>query len=98
MDVSPGARQRTDEEWTMTSMRAQFLAELREHVDAWHSGEMDFTTFTACRNDTWEAIEKAGPAIKSEVLRALRDQLPIARAGVPSGMTPHHDPKGLSAG
>jgi hypothetical protein len=60
----------------MTTMRAQFLAELRAYVDAWHAGEIDFATFTACREDTWDAIKKAGPAVEAEVLRVLRDQLP----------------------
>jgi len=59
-----------------TTMRAQFLATLRENADAWYAGEIDFATFTACQRDTWEAIRQAGPAIEAEVLRALRDQLP----------------------
>ena len=63
----------------MTSMRERFLAELRELVDAWHAAELDFPTFTACKEDTWDAIRKAGPAVEAEVLRALRDQLPPNR-------------------
>lgn len=62
---------------TTTSKRAQFLATLRENVDAWHEGEIDHATFTAVQRDTWDAIHLAGPSIESEVLRALRDQLPL---------------------
>ena len=36
-----------------TTMRTQFLAMLRENADAWHAGEIDFATFTACQRDTW---------------------------------------------
>ena len=67
----------------MTSMRTRFLAELRELVDAWHAAELDFPTFTACKEDTWDAIRKAGPAVEAEVLRALRDQLPTTSTGAP---------------
>jgi len=68
---------------TMTSMKERFLAELRELVDAWHAAELDFPTFTACKEDTWDAIRKAGPAVEAEVLRALRDQLPTNRRTAP---------------
>ena len=63
-----------------TTMRTQFLATLRENADAWHAGEIDFATFTACQRDTWDAIRQAGPAIEAEVLRALCDQLPTEAA------------------
>src|ERR1700759_1003583 len=38
---------------------------------------------TACKEDTWDAIRKAGPAVEAEVLRALRDQLPITSTSAP---------------
>lgn len=81
MDVHEAQGSATTEKQTMTTtMRAQFLATLRENVDAWYVGEIDFATFTACQRDTWEAIRQAGPAVESEVLRALRDQLPTEAA------------------
>jgi len=59
-----------------TSKRDMFLKELRDNMDAWHSAEIDYATFTACHRGTWQAIREAGPEVESEVMRALCDQLP----------------------
>jgi hypothetical protein len=63
----------------MADLRTRFLAQLREHVDEWHAGDIDIATFTACRDDTWEEIRAAGAAIETEVLRTLCDQLPTMK-------------------
>jgi len=68
----------------MTSLRDQFLAELRETVDEWHAGDIDFAAFTASRDATWHAIRAAGTAVEVAVLQALRDQLPTGKPGVPT--------------
>jgi hypothetical protein len=69
---------------TMTSMRDQFLNELRLTVDEWHAGDIDFATFIACRDATWNAIRQAGTSVEMAVLQAIRDQLPTGKPGVPT--------------
>jgi hypothetical protein len=68
----------------MTSMRDQFLTELRQAVDEWHAGDIDFATFIACRDATWHAIRQAGMGVEVAVLQAIRDQLPTGKPGVPT--------------
>jgi len=60
----------------MATSKETFLKELRDNMEAWHSAEIDYATFTACHRDTWHAIRQAGPEIESGVMRALCDQLP----------------------
>jgi hypothetical protein len=79
-----GARQRRNEDHEMTSMRDRFLNELRQTVDEWHAGDIDFATFIACRDATWHAIQQAGTGVEMAVLQAIRDQLPTGKPGVPT--------------
>ena len=66
----------------MTTMTMHFLAVLRANADAWQEAEIDFATFTACRQDTWEKIRRSGAEIEAQVLRVLRDQLPTSETAV----------------
>ena len=58
----------------------RFLAELGTNVDAWYAGQINYEAFGARQRATWDAIHAAGPAVAEQVLRALRDRLPPARA------------------
>jgi hypothetical protein len=61
-----------------TTRREQFLAALRENVEAWHMGLIDDATLTAVQRATWDAIHRAGEDVESDVLRTLHNQLPTA--------------------
>jgi hypothetical protein len=54
-----------------TSMTSRFVTRLRNNVEAWRAGEIDFPTFNEWQRDTWAAIRVAGPAVEAEVVCAL---------------------------
>jgi hypothetical protein len=58
----------------------RFLAELNANVDAWYAGRIDYETFGARHRAIWDAIHAAGRAVAEQVLRALRERMPPARA------------------
>ena len=62
--MSSGALVATTGKRTMTTMTMHFLAVLRANADAWQETEIDFATFTACRQDTWEKIRRSGAEIE----------------------------------
>lgn len=53
---------------------AGLLARINENVD--YADRIDMPTFDARQRAAWGAIEAAGPAVKAEVLRAIRQRLP----------------------
>jgi hypothetical protein len=59
------------EDENMGKKATQFVADLRDNVDAWYDGRIDYDAFTARQRETWEAIRGAGPAVEERVLRAL---------------------------
>ena len=59
----------------MAKKATQFVADLRNNVDAWYDGRIDYDAFTARQRTTWDAIQAAGPAVEDRVLRALRDEM-----------------------
>jgi hypothetical protein len=59
----------------MAKKATQFVADLRDNVDAWYDGRIDYDAFTARQRKTWDAIRAAGPAVEDRVLRALRDEM-----------------------
>jgi hypothetical protein len=63
-----------------TKRAMRFLATLNANVDAWYAGEIDYHAFGARQRATWDAIHAAGPVVAEQVLRALRDRVPPARA------------------
>ncbi|MBN1773598.1 MAG: hypothetical protein JXB32_20210 [Deltaproteobacteria bacterium] len=62
----------------MPKKATQFVADLRDNVDAWYDGRIDYEAFTARQRETWSAIREAGPAVEQRVHRALRDQMRLA--------------------
>jgi hypothetical protein len=63
-----------------TIKATRFLAALGDNVDAWYAGRIDHDAFGARQRATWDAIHAAGQAVEEQVLRALRDRLPLSRA------------------
>ena len=60
---------------------AGLLARINENVDDLYADRIDMPTFDARQRATWDAIEAAGPEVKAEVLRAIRQRMPAtARA------------------
>lgn len=65
---------------TTAKAATRFLADLGANVDAWYAGQISYEAFGARQRETWDAIHAAGPLVEEQVLRALRDRLPPARA------------------
>ena len=59
----------------MAKKATQFVTDLRDNVDAWYDGRIDYDAFTARQRTTWDAIRDAGPAVEERVHRALRDEM-----------------------
>jgi hypothetical protein len=57
-----------------------FMTDLSANVDAWYAGHIDYETFGARQHAIWDAIHAAGGAVAEQVVRALRERLPPARA------------------
>ena len=53
-----------------------FIADIEQNVDAYFADRIDSDTFGARQRVIWDAIEAAGPRIKTAVVRHLREQLP----------------------
>jgi hypothetical protein len=78
-------------------MTIHFLAALRANSDGWRAGEIDFATFTSCRQDTWDEIRRSGTEIEAEVLRVLRDQLPTSATATTKNSTDEQDRRRTAA-
>jgi hypothetical protein len=65
---------------TAANHATRFLVELNASVGAWYAGQIDYETFGIRQRATWDAIHAAGPVVAEQVLRAMRDRMPPARA------------------
>jgi len=63
---------------TVQRKAAGLLARINENVDDLYAGRIDMPAFDARQRATWDAIEEAGPEVKAEVLRAIRQRMPAA--------------------
>ena len=66
----------------MAKRAKEFLAALNGNVDAWYADRIDYETFGARQQLTWDAIHGAGTAVEELVLTGLREQLAAHAAGI----------------
>jgi hypothetical protein len=59
----------------MAQQAKEFLAALNANVDAWYADRIDYKTFGARQQLTWDAIRSSGTAVEELVLTGLREQL-----------------------
>lgn len=62
----------------MASKSAALISTIDANVSAWMEDRITYEDFQARQRTAWDAVDAAGPRVKSLVLRVLRDRLPAA--------------------
>ncbi|MEO7729619.1 MAG: hypothetical protein ABIY55_01500 [Kofleriaceae bacterium] len=81
MDVLTAQRAEREITMAIADVATKYLGFLRDHVEAWRAGEIDYVTFIKLQQSTWSTIRAEDAAVSATVVHALLEVKDTAVVG-----------------